>query len=129
MGPLSGIHAGLNEASSEYIFVTACDMPNINLQYIQHMKGIIEKTKVDICVTESPNGIEPFHGFYSKNLIEKIEDYLSLNKRSLNSLILNSNTYFIKEGEARKFSPDWSIFSNLNTVEDLEKYLLNRNSN
>lgn len=128
-GPLSGIHAGLNESSSKYIFVTACDMPSINLQYIQYMKGIIEKLEVDVCVTESQDGIEPFHGFYSKNLIGKIEDYLASNRRSLNSLILDSNAYFIKEEEARKFSPDWSMFSNLNTVEDVEKYLLNNKSN
>lgn len=33
-GPLGGIHAGLMQASSKYSLVIACDMPNINLSYI-----------------------------------------------------------------------------------------------
>ncbi|WP_313233408.1 molybdenum cofactor guanylyltransferase [Tissierella praeacuta] len=122
-GPLSGIHAGLKESSSKYIFVIACDMPNINLDYIKYMKRILEDTNVDICVTQKENRIEPFNGFYSREIIEKIEEHLSSNKRSVNELIFNSKTYFIKEKEARIFSPDWDMFSNLNTKEDLESFL------
>lgn len=122
MGPLSGIHAGLIESSSEYIYVMACDMPNVNLQYVRYLKGIIEKLDIDVCVTMSRDGIEPFHGFYSKKLIDKIEEYLSSNRRSLNGLILISNAYLVEEEKAREFSPDLSMFLNLNTEKDLEEF-------
>ena len=32
---------------------------------------------------------------------------------------------FIEETEARKFSPDWSMFFNLNTKEDINLYINN----
>ena len=38
MGPLSGIHAGLTICSSQYALIVACDMPNINMEYIRYMK-------------------------------------------------------------------------------------------
>ena len=38
IGPLSGIHVGLKESKSKYVYFIACDMPNINLDYISYMK-------------------------------------------------------------------------------------------
>ncbi len=37
-GPLSGLHAGLKHSSSKYSYFIACDMPNINIEYIRYMK-------------------------------------------------------------------------------------------
>ncbi len=127
MGPLSGIHSGLSEASSEYSFVIACDMPSINMDYVRYMKKIIENKKVDACVTRTKDNIEPLHGFYSKRIVEDIEKHLLSNRRSINSLITNLGTHYIEESEVVKFSPDWAMFRNLNTKEDLENFLLRHN--
>lgn len=127
MGPLSGIHSGLSEASSEYSFVIACDMPSINMDYVRYMKKIIENKKVDACVTRTKDNIEPLHGFYSKGIVEDIEKHLLSNRRSINSLITNLKTHYIEESEILKFSPDWAMFRNLNTKEDLENFLLRHN--
>src|SRR5690349_5866240 len=37
MGPLGGIHTGIKKASSQYVYFTACDMPNLNLEYIRFL--------------------------------------------------------------------------------------------
>lgn len=124
MGPLGGIHSGLMESSSEYSFVIACDMPNINMEYIRYMKEIINDKEIDACVTLSKNNIEPLHGFYSKGIIKDIEKHLLSNRRSINSLITGLNTYYVEESEFIKFSPNKEIFKNLNTKEDLEDFLL-----
>ena len=65
-GPLSGIHSGLLEAKSQYVFVIACDMPNINMDYIKHMKTSIDNEEIEVCITKYKDGIEPLLGFYSK---------------------------------------------------------------
>lgn len=122
-GPLSGIHAGLKEASFEYVFVVACDMPNINLEYIRHMRRSIRGKNVDGCVTKFGDWIEPFNSFYSKDIVKNIEAHLSTNRKSINSLLSQLNIHYIEEYEARKFSPNWDMFLNLNTKEDLSKYL------
>lgn len=124
-GPLSGIHAGLKESNSQFVYFIACDMPNINLKYIRYMKYKIRDLDMDIkaCVTKFGVNIEPFNGFYSKDIILNIEDYLVQGKRSLNRLIKQLQTYYVEEEEARMFSPNWDMFLNLNTKEDLEYFL------
>ena len=122
-GPLSGIHVGLKESSSDYAFVVGCDMPNINLDYIKYMKKSMENKDYDGCVTYLNNLIEPFHGFYSKNIIERIEKYLANDMRSVNKLILNLEFLKIDEGVARRFSPNWDMFLNLNNQKDIELYI------
>ncbi|WFD10744.1 molybdenum cofactor guanylyltransferase [Tepidibacter hydrothermalis] len=116
-GPLSGIHVGLKEASSEYVYFIACDMPIVNLEYITYMKSIIKD--VDACVTKSQNHIEPLNSFYNKRIINKIDEYLCNDRRSLFSFINNINTMYVEEDKAREFSHNWDMFKNLNTQEDL----------
>lgn len=122
-GPLSGIHVGLKESSSKYSYFLACDMPNINLEYIKFMKNKLSVADFDVCVARYREWIEPFNAFYSKDIISNIEKQFSDNQRSVFSLIDKLKTLYISENEARKFSPDWGMFCNLNTREDLEKYL------
>lgn len=124
-GPLSGIHAGLKCASSQFVYFIACDMPNINLKYIRYMKSKIRDLEIyaEIYVTRCGKNIEPFNAFYSKDLIIDIENNLSQGKRSLRSLFEKIPTYCIEEKEARIFSPNWEMFLNLNTEEDLRNFL------
>lgn len=122
-GPLSGIHAGLRESSYKYAYILGCDMPNINIEYIKYMKGLISNKDIDGCVTRKSEYIETFNSFYSKNIVEQIENHLLEDRRSINSLLPKLNIYYIEEDTAREYSPNWEMFSNLNTVEDLQAYL------
>lgn len=127
MGPLGGIHAGLKRASSKYVYFIACDMPNINSEYIRFMKNEIKNISIDACITKVGDRIEPFNAFYSKNVLKDIESDLINGKGSVSYFLEKLNCFFIEEKEARKFSPDWSMFLNLNTREELTDYLNNLN--
>lgn len=118
MGPLGGIHAGLMEASSEYSFITACDMPNIDLDYIRYLKRMIQKSDADICVTLLNGYIEPFMAYYSKKIIGSIEKNLLDNKKAISLIIKGHDTQYNEEYIKEE------IFLNLNTQNDLLK--LNR---
>jgi molybdenum cofactor guanylyltransferase len=122
-GPLSGIHVGLKASSSKYAYFLACDMPNISLEYIKFMKDKISDENYDVCVARYREWIEPFNAFYSKDIIPNIEQQFLNNQRSVFSFINKLKTLYISEDEAKKFSPNWEMFCNLNTREDLEKYL------
>lgn len=125
IGPLGGIHAGLIQASSQYSYVVACDMPNISLEYVRFMKSVIEDKDVDGCVTRFGNWIEPFSSFYSQNIVKDIENHLKYENKSIYSLLRKLNVHYIEESKAREFSPNWDMFLNLNTREDLDNYLRN----
>lgn len=131
LGPVGGILTGLKKASSQYIFVLACDMPNVNVPYIKYMMNKIGLNDSGACITKKADWIEPFNAFYSKSLIEHFERHLFLldtdpRVKSINTslfaLINSTKCLFIEEREARVFSPDWSMFTNLNTPEELSKF-------
>lgn len=122
-GPLGGIHAGLLESSSKYSFVLACDMPNINMEYVRYMKESMKDQDLDGCVTNYMDWIEPFSSFYSRDLVKEIENHIDSGRRSINSMLKSLNIKYIEEEDARRFSPNWDMFLNLNTREDLDLYL------
>lgn len=122
-GPLGGIHAGLLESSSKYGFVLACDMPNINMEYVRYMKESMKDQDLDGCVTNYMDWIEPFSSFYSRDLVKEIENHIDSGRRSINSMLKSLNIQYIEEEDARRFSPNWDMFLNLNTREDLDLYL------
>jgi molybdopterin-guanine dinucleotide biosynthesis protein A len=125
LGPLSGIHAAVSEASSEYVYILACDMPKIDLDYIDYLIDRIKHSFVEpaACVTRYGDWIEPFHAFYGKNALPVIEEDLLAQKSSVYYFLQKVNTLYIPEPEARRFSPDWSLFHNLNTREDYANFL------
>ena len=41
-GPLAGLYTGLTYSKSKFIYLIACDMPNISLEFIRYMKGLVK---------------------------------------------------------------------------------------
>lgn len=121
-GPLSGIHIGLKESKSKYAYFIACDMPNINLNYIRYMKSELLRTKADACVTKQRDKVQPFNAFYSVEVYHKIENLMTENRRSMLALINIINTHFIEEKAAKEYDSNLDMFLNLNTEEDLNRY-------
>lgn len=122
-GPLSGIHAALLISRSEYVFTIACDMPRFDEAYARYMTERIEESGAEACVTRYERWFEPFHAFYGRSLIPRIEASLIENSASVGHMLYNTRTLFIEEAEARAFSPDWSLFTNLNTRDKLNAYI------
>lgn len=124
-GPMSGIHTGLKESSSKYVYFVACDMPNINIDYIRYMKNTIKDLDVDACITKVGNksGAEHLNAFYSRDLVSEIEKLFLKDCRAIVYLTNKVNTLYIEEQDARKYSPNWDMFININTKEDLTSYI------
>lgn len=124
-GPLAGIHVGLKNSGSIYNYVVACDMPFINLKYIRYMMQLIEESDgcVDGVITKLGDWIEPFNAFYSQNLIGRIEESMKNGKRQINLMLQDSNVLYVSEAKAREFSPDWEMFTNINTFKDYESLM------
>jgi len=121
-GPLGGIHIGLKTATSCQVYFLACDMPNIRLDYIRFMQQRLRDNPAKACITRFGDWIEPFNAFYARDLVPEIEDYLGRGHHSLFQFLKELDTHYIAEDEARRFSPDWGMFLNLNTREDFEAW-------
>ena len=120
-GPLGGIISAMEIAKTKNLFVIPCDMPFIDLNYVDYlMKNIVDN---QIIISERNNYFEPFPGFYSKSLIPRIEELINHNRRSIRAIFECSRTKVISESEWKKLGFSEEIFTNLNTTQDVEKYL------
>lgn len=128
IGPLGGIHAGLGVCRSQYAFVTACDMPNLNLSYISFMREMLLRHEIQASVLATQFGkhIEPLSAFYNRRLRDLIEQYCHTGGRGLNGFLRGQDVALIDEATARRFSPDGSMFANLNTEDEYRTFLLER---
>ena len=121
VGPLGGMISALEMAQSDKLFVIPCDMPVIDTKYISFMMKYMDDN--EIILSEKNGYFEPFPGFYSKSLIPRIEELINQNRRSIRSIFECSRTKVISESEWKKLGFSEEIFTNLNTTQDVEKYL------
>ena len=118
-GPIGAIYTALKEASSKYVFVTACDMPIVNLDYIKYMMEVIKSENVDGVVSYNSKYIEPLYAFYSTDMIDAFETGLKNNNYKLHDVIKASNMYYVEETKWRQYCSGMDIFTNLNYESDL----------
>ncbi|WP_315068039.1 molybdenum cofactor guanylyltransferase [uncultured Clostridium sp.] len=121
-GPLSGIHVGIKQSKSRYVYFIACDMPNVNLNYIRYMKKVLTNSKANACIAKREGKFEPFNAFYSVDILPEVEKLITLNRRSIAGLIDIIEPIFIEENVLKKYDYSFDMFINLNSKEDLEVY-------
>jgi molybdopterin-guanine dinucleotide biosynthesis protein A len=146
MGPPSGFHAAISRSKSRYVFLIACDMPHINNDYIDLMMQMLGQGR-DACKTENPGSgsgrnvgagcdagydalltrqgdfFEPFHAFYGKSLLPGLAANLLRGNSSVKSWLDANNVCYVSEDTAKRYTPDWKLFENLNTPEAYREYL------
>lgn len=116
-GPLSGIHAALNSASTEYVLCVACDMPLISkelLDYIGEYEGNYE-----VLVPKSNDRLQPLCSIYNKSILSKIEKALENNENKLQKFIKGLNYQVVDGFNYRKFED--KDFLNINTPDEFKE--------
>jgi len=114
-GPMAAIQSALKSARFEKNFVIACDIPDINLDFLS--KLVVSAVSCEIVVPVSPKKkYEPLFAVYSKSIVPKIEKLLDKGERPLLPLFDLCRTKFVQLG-----CNHW--LKNLNTREDYGAYL------
>jgi molybdopterin-guanine dinucleotide biosynthesis protein A len=129
-GPLGGIITGLTWASSEYVFVTAGDMPNVNVRYIEWMMRMLGRRDTIAVATRDGRGhVEPFTSIFARRCAPLMEASLALGERSVSRFLRGcGRATFVAEETARLFSPEGSMFASINTREDVRRFLGKRST-
>ncbi|MCL4548580.1 MAG: molybdenum cofactor guanylyltransferase [Bacteroidetes bacterium] len=87
-GPLGGIHAGLNNSTTEKNFIISCDMPFISEEAIRYLTEY--KSEAEILLPKADGRIQYLCGIYSKSILPDLEKFLSreqLTKSVLTNLL------------------------------------------
>lgn len=116
-GALGGIYTGLFYAVHDYSFVSACDMPFLNVAFILSMMELAGRH--DIIVPELTDGYQPLHAIYSKNCLTAIRRLITADKLKITGFYKEMRLLKIPEEKITPFNPDGQLFLNINTPEDL----------
>jgi len=126
-GPLMGIYTGLFWASSDYIFISACDMPSLDGNFIRCMMG--QTSDEDIVVPRSPGGLEPLHAIYSKRCLAPIRRLLQADRLKVTGFYKDLRQKIIGEDILKKYDPEGKMFLNVNTPAELQERRFNLTNN
>ena len=131
-GPLSGLHAALCSATTPWVYLLACDMPFFDKDWLNYLFSLLDTPIVGgsapcfAVLAEKGSYIEPFQGLYSRLLIPELKrkmDGAVGEKLSFSKLLKDLPYKAVPEAVARRFSPDWSLFSSINDPAALKKFL------
>lgn len=114
-GPMMGIKTALLAAKNEKCFVIACDIPDIDLDFLKELISLAKD--YDIVVPVSSKGdYEPLFAIYSRSVHVEMERFLNTGIRSLIPLFDRCKTKRIKMN-----NPSW--FRNINDWKDYEDFM------
>ncbi|GMR03301.1 MAG: molybdenum cofactor guanylyltransferase [Thermodesulfovibrionia bacterium] len=138
-GPMTGVLTSLLNASNQWVFISACDMPFINEHLIRDMAtkrdnnfAVVPKSPLPSLAKGSglsgrlgqkEDYIEPLFAFYSKKLIPYMEKAVVSGKTGLKNIFFNKRVKYITEEEIKNIDPDARSFINFNTPEDVSSIL------
>lgn len=119
IGPLGGLYTGLKFSDQEKNYLTACDMPFLEANYISYLKNYTNE--YDVLVGKYKGYFEPFASVYDKKVIKVIEKKLNLGKRKITDFYDDINLEIISEKRIKKLADPEKIYFNINYKSDLEK--------
>ena len=117
---MAGIATGLSQCSGENGFFVACDMPFLHNDMIRYELDVFQKTNCDAFVPMMGSFIEPLHSVYRKTLKDRIFSFIeNSSDYSIRSFLQTVNTFYwdLEDNISHR-----SVFSNINTPEELRKF-------
>ncbi len=114
---LGGIFTSLHTADTDWVFVSACDMPCPDFRILEML--LERRHSADAVVPETPSGFEPVFALYHKNCLPVFEKALQLGRKSIFNLYAELNVHFLNWCDMPE---GWEkSLININTPADRDK--------
>ena len=111
-GPLMGILSCVAQSPCELVFVTGCDIPHMQLEFVQHL--ISQAEGHDIVMPAWPDGRkEPLFALYRKSIVQPAREIIASGGRRIVELLEHLDVHSVEMPDA-----DW--YHNLNTRADFD---------
>ena len=116
-GPLMGIASAVTGARHERVFVTACDIPEVDIGSMQRM--LVQAADCDCVIGRSPAGHEPLFAVYRKSALPAMREVLEAGGRKISAIFPKVRMRFFEFGDT-----PW--YWNLNTADDFTDFAKDR---
>ena len=119
-GSLGGLYTGLKQASTEHVFVVACDMPFLNPHVIRHFVNL--RAQADIVIAKLSNGLHPMHAVYGKPCLPSLEQMIAVRNFKIQDLASQPalRVRVVTPADLAAIDPSARSFHNVNTPADLD---------
>lgn len=114
IGSIAGLHSGLSHSLHEKIFVTACDMPNINTDLIRELNNSFGDS-FDALIPFSQGGQEPLHAYYSRRSLPVFTAAIEHGELKILDCLKKINAKLVNWNEIKLFHGAETTFINVNT--------------
>lgn len=118
-GPAGAIYTSLLTSKSKYVFVVACDMPFLNVDYIKFLKDKLLSCDADCLISKKGQFYEPLCSFYSIDMADIFLKNIKQNNFKIMDIVKESRIIYTQDQEIEMFSNEYDIFANLNYPKDL----------
>ena len=119
MGPLGGIHSGLQAVRFGRALVVGCDMPFLDLRLLRFM--ILLSADYDVVIPDMDGLLEPLHAIYSRATLKPIEALLRAGDLRIVHFLGQVCVRYVDRAEIEVFDPRTLSFFNVNTPEELRR--------
>jgi molybdopterin-guanine dinucleotide biosynthesis protein A len=116
-GPLGGIVAGLEAASTDLVAVVAVDMPFASGTLFRLLAG--DRVDEDAVLPVTLRGAEPLHGVYARTAVTVLRARLDGGERAVHRALEACRVRYVEEDEWRTVDPSGRFASNVNLPDDL----------
>jgi len=115
-GPLGGLLAALEAASTPWVALLGCDQPRVDRSTYRALFAQAEREGAELCLLESEYGLEPTIGVYQRALAGRVRACLEAGERRMTSIHASARvaTLAIDAGP-----PELAL--NVNTPEDFRR--------
>jgi molybdopterin-guanine dinucleotide biosynthesis protein A len=119
-GPLAGLAAGLERASTPWVFAVACDMPFLSPAVVNFLAQ--QRADFQAVIPIVQGYPEPMAAFYATSCLPVVQDILRSNgKHSFRALLEKIRVCFVSESQLFAVDPQLRSFFDLDTPEDLAR--------
>jgi molybdopterin-guanine dinucleotide biosynthesis protein A len=118
-GPLAGLAAALERATTPWIFVAACDMPFITPAVIEYLAS--QRAEYQAVVPVVGGHQQPLAAFYARSSLVEVQACLhGKGKHSFHALLDTMRVCYVSEAQMQAVDPQLRSFFDLDTPQDFE---------
>ena len=125
-GPVGGIYYGLRAIHGTAAFVTSCDVPFLQLPFIDYLVSQLDHNSrdYDVVVPVWEDRLQPLHAVYRRSVIPHLQDQLATQRLRPVYLYDTVPTRQVPAAEIKRFDPEGLSFLNMNTQADYQAALV-----
>jgi molybdopterin-guanine dinucleotide biosynthesis protein A len=121
-GAWSGIHAALNDASSEWTFIFACDLPFVSVEFLKLLAGLPAEDHEAVVPRQNDGHLQPLCAYYSTQRALAVVEELLTDEDPLppvNAMFYKLSTYVVEPQQYGHVAAADKLFLNINSQVDL----------